>query len=1128
MKPKHQKAAYFAAKGLFSNLLNFYELENKISSLPETERGDAFEVFAEAYFRTQDLHQAAEVWPEKQLPESLRKKLGIPNDAGIDGVLKTNTDIYISYQVKFRSNRNSLSWDNDGLGKFLGQSDRVSQRILFTNSNDLSTVMDSRINFKPVKGNDLDRLNHEDFQTIENWLKTGLVQKHKNKPYPHQVDAINNILNELSINDRATAIMACGTGKTLLGLWVAEKQNVQTVLILLPSLALVRQTLHSWAKENNWDTFNFLCVCSDNTVIKGDDETILYQNDLDFSVTIQKKVVEDFLKNKNISRKVIFSTYQSCQIVAQVIPKDFSFDLAIFDEAHKTASRKDANYAFALQNENLPIKKRLFLTATPRHYKVNTKDKEGNQRLVYSMDDQKSYGRVAHQLSFRGAVQKDLICDYKVIISIVTSDMVNRAVFRKGEVVFGGDIIKAERIANILALKNAIEQYNVKRIFSFHNSVASAKSFTASTNEGVGVHLKDFNTLHVNGAMPTTKRESFLKEFEESKKAIISNARCLTEGVNVPAVDMVAFVAPKKSRVDIVQAVGRAMRKHEESGKKLGYILLPIFLQISENETIEQALAKTKFDTAWDVLQALQEQDESLVEIIAQMREERGKALGMNDNKLREKIEILGPELCINELRKSITTKIVNSLGSNWDERFGELEKFKEEHGHCNVPYNYQESKKLGVWVSIQREAYRKKILTLDRYEKLTNLGINWRLKASWEERFSEFVDFKKENGCSSVPYNDKNKNLMSWVANQRIKHKKRTLSSERFEALNNIGFEWNGQPSWDARFTDLVKFKEEHGHCNVPYSLPIGIWAGSQRRLYKQGLLTSDKCKKLNDIGFEWDPINAEWENKFIELVAFKKENGHCNASRECPQTKKLGTWIGVQRKIHKKGLLAQERYKRLNALGFVWDIKNTIWNERFAELNDFKKQYGRCMVPYPYPANRKLGTWVTEQRKSHKEGLLAQERYKKLNDLGFVWDRNNSSWEQMFAELLSFKDKNGHCNVSARYNVSKKLMTWVSQQRHLYKMGGNQLFLKRIDKLNAIGFIWDANVIEGLWKEKFAELVDFKKKNGHCRVPKNYGENPALSRWVQTQRYLYNTKNKRLTAERLELLNKIGFFVN
>jgi len=655
MKPKHKKAKYFSEKGIFTNLNNFNDLENRITKLPFNERGNAFEVFAEAYFKTQALTQAYEVWPDSEILQHIRNKLGLPStDMGIDGIFKTHNGEYHAYQVKYRTNRSGLSWDE--LSTFIGLSDKSHKRVLFTNSNDLSPILDSRINFYSIKGNDLDQLDQTDFQAIEEWIKSGSIFTERKKPKSHQIEAINDILQELSINDRATAIMACGTGKTLVALWIAEKRNAQTILVLLPSLALVRQTLHDWANENSWDKFNYLCVCSDATVVKSNDEIIFHQYDLDFPVTTKKEIVEEFLRNPNISRKIIFSTYQSSQIISQAMPQGFSFDLAIFDEAHKTASRQGVNYAYALQNQNLSIKKRLFLTATPRHYNINNKDKEGDQQVVFSMDDQKTYGRIAHQLSFRVAVKQDLICDYKVIISIVTSEMVNREVLKQGEVIIEGDVIKAQRIANILAIQSAVEKYEIKRIFTFHNSVSSAKSFTAKTNEGIGSYLKYFITLHVNGEMSSSKRDSLLKEFHESEKAIISNARCLTEGVNIPAVDMVAFISPKKSKVDIVQAAGRAMRKYKD--KKIGYILIPLFVQITENESIEQALDKTQFDAVWDVLQAMQEQDESLVEIINQLREDCGKALGINDNRLRDRLEFLGPKLSLNELSKSITTSI--------------------------------------------------------------------------------------------------------------------------------------------------------------------------------------------------------------------------------------------------------------------------------------------------------------------------------------------------------------------------------------------------------------------------------------------------------------------------------------
>ena len=1069
MASKHKKSSYFVSRiGLFNNLLSFSELENRISDLPEIDRGDAFEVFAEAYFNTQKIHQAQEVWPEKVLPESLRQQLGVLTDAGVDGVFKTRAGLFNAYQVKFRSNRAALTWDSDGLGKFFGQTDRVHERILITNSNDLSHITNTRLDFYSVKGNDLDRLNEADFKAIECWLKTGIVNREKKKPLLHQEVAINDILQEFNGANRTTAIMACATGKTLVSLWVAEQMNAQTILVLIPSLALVRQILHDWAKENNWDSFNFLCVCSDQTVVNDEDETILRRYDLDFAVTTQRKEVEEFLLNEKTKLKIVFSTYQSCQIVAEAMPHNFAFDLAIFDEAHKTASRKGANYSFALQDKNLSIKKRLFLTATPRHYNVNKKDKEGDQQVVFSMDDETIYGRIAHQLSFRSAVRKNLICDYKVLISIVTSEMVDRELLKQSEVVVGGDVIKAQRIANIIAVQRAIEKYGIQRIFSFHSSVSAAKSFTAKTNEGIGAYLKDFVTMHVNGEMSTSKRDSLLKEFKEANKAIISNARCLTEGVNIPAVDMVVFISPKKSRVDIVQAAGRAMRNY--AGKECGYILLPLFVQIADGETLEQAIEKTKFDTVWDVLQAMQEQDESLVEVIAQLREDRGKALGINDNRLRSFIEVLGPELLLDDLRKSITTNIIDNLGSTWDEKFGELVRFKRINNHCNVPRRYFDNPLLSYWVNQQRYGKRKNNLKLEHISKLEDIGFIWEpFDVLWEEKFNELVNFNKIYSHCNVPNNyPENPSLCLWVEAQRGRYKRNRLEQDRFNNLESVSFTWDARDAlWEGKFNELISFEKIHGHCDVPNNYPenpsLGVWVEAQRRRCRQKKMAKDRINRLENIGFSWNPkdeLSLLWQQKFEELRQFSVIHGHCNVSQNYVQNPWLGTWVSSQRDRYRQNRLEQDRIVRLESIGFVWNFKNEFviaWQQKFNELQEFRDVYGHCNITRNYLKNKQLATWVSEQRSQYKLNILKPDRISKLESIGFVWNFKNefvTAWEQKFDELKQFKNIYGHCNVPNGYFENKQLARWVIQQRTNYKK--NSLGLDRIAKLNELGFDW------------------------------------------------------------------------
>ena len=543
MTSRHSATPRLLSSGFFDRLTSFNEVEARISALPgNKERGDAFEIFAEAYFATQKIAQAQEVWPFEAVPLAQRQALSLDTgrDMGVDGTYLTVDGELRAYQVKFRSRRPALTWDE--LSTFMGLTDQVGQRVLFTNCETLPSLMQDRSGFVPIRGSDLDRLKAEDFEAMRQWLQSGQVKLARKQPLPHQQEALTAIAMGLQAQDRGTIVMACGTGKSLVSLWAAEQYDRKLMLVLVPSLALVRQLLHEWLRETAWENLSFMCVCSDPTVAKGADDVIVRQADLDFPVTTESEVVGRFISKPFNGVKIVFSTYQSAHVVAAGLPTTAdgspqAFDLAIFDEAHKTASREGTRFSFALEDANLPIRKRLFFTATPRHYDVRKKDKEGENTLVYSMDRPEVYGPVIHTLSFAEAARRGIICDYKVVISVVTSAMVDDYLLQHGEVLVEGNAVKARQVALQVALQKAVEKYGVSRIFTFHGSVVAARSFTSDDSEGIRQHLPDFTALHVSGEMPTSRREDQMKAFRQADKAVISNARCLTEGVDVPAVD---------------------------------------------------------------------------------------------------------------------------------------------------------------------------------------------------------------------------------------------------------------------------------------------------------------------------------------------------------------------------------------------------------------------------------------------------------------------------------------------------------------------------------------------------------------------------------------------------------------
>ena len=962
--PKHPKAGLYLQRKLFDGIAKFTDLEQRIADLPaKQERGDAFEVFVEAYLSTQPLHQAKTVWPFSAIPLAIKDRFALgQSDVGADGVFETHLGDYHAYQAKFRTDRPSLTWDE--LSTFMGLTDQIAERVVITNCEELSTVLSDRRGFYAIRGTDLDRLQTEDFEAIRNWLAGAIVAHTRKTPLPRQQDALDAIVKTLTEHDRATILMPCGTGKTLVALWAAEQLGSKKILVLVPSLALISQTLHAWLKETHWHNPSFLCVCSDSTVTSRAEDTLaLHQADVNFPVTTELEAVRTFLDRQTEGVKVIFSTYQSARVVAEGMTEDTRFDFGIFDEAHKTAGREAAQFSFALQDANLPISKRLFMTATPRHYRVRKPNKEGEAKLVYSMDVPEVYGPVAYRLSFAQAVQEKMICDYKVLISVVTTTMVNNELLRSGTVLIAGDEVKARQVANQLAIKDAIAKYKIGKVITFHKSVADAVSFTAQGSEGIGGHIPGLEAFHVNGTMASGKRDPIMRAFAEGDRTLISNARCLTEGVDVPAVDMVAFLSPKRSRIDIVQATGRAMRKNDVTQKTRGYVLLPLFLEEQVGERFEEAVVRSNFDEVWAVLQALQEHDEVLAETITQMRDARDFTGSFDDRIFREKVEVLAPNISLDILLQAITTKILDALvivHSSWESMFAALVKFKHHHGHCDVGLRHDLD--LALWIMGQREARGRGRLTDDQIRRLDGIGFVWEPRdVDWDAMFDALAQFKQSHGHCNVPLKwPENPQLGRWSEYQRHSHRRGKLNEYRQRRLETLGFEWD---SWEAMFGTLLQFKQQHGHCGVTHtssrSMILAAWITKQRSAQLRGQLNEDLVRRLDEIGFiwaratspcsddfrdtsevrstvvrrtvDWEAMlnevvnirpNVEWQAMFDTLVRFKQQYGHCNVPWDFPESPELFRWTERQRLVRECGM-SQERQQRLEALGFKWSLQ-------------------------------------------------------------------------------------------------------------------------------------------------------------------------------------------------------------
>jgi len=263
---------------------------------------------------------------------------------------------------------------------------------------------------------------------------------------------------------------------------------------------------------------------------------------------------------------------------------------------------------------------------------------------------------------------------------------------------------------------------------------------------------------------------------------------------------------------------------------------------------------------------------------------------------------------------------------------------------------------------------------------------------------------------------------------------------------------------NWEALFQALVAFKENQGHCGVPdrwsENPELGRWVSNQRKTFRKGKLSEERVVRLEALGFEWDPVRADWEAMFQALVAFKENQGHCRVPRKWSENPELGTWVSNQRQVFRKGELSEERVARLEALGFEWDPFTADWEALVQALVAFKENQGHCGVPDKWSENPELGRWVSRQRKTFKKGKLSEERVVRLEALGFEWDPFTADWEALVQALVAFKENQGHCGVPRRWSENPQLGRWVSTQRKTFKKG--KLSEERVARLEALGFEW------------------------------------------------------------------------
>ena len=618
-------------------------------SQSKSDQGTKFELLMQQYFLKSPLYSEIyeKVWMWSEFPYANT------HDIGIDLVAKfRDKDDYCAIQCKFYDVNNTVS--KDDVDSFLSASGksfyvdgveyRYSQRIIVSTTDKWSSNAEETIvgQFPPVIRIRLQDLKDSgiDWDSFTLDSIEDMKVSAKKKERPHQVEAIDAVLNGFNSTDRGKIIMACGTGKTFTSLKIAEAitNGTGNVLFLVPSISLLNQTLVEWSAQSKYK-FRVFAICSDPKASKTSD-TVNSITDLVIPATTNsKKLITEYNRVTDSTLNFFFSTYQSIDVVSSFQKESgINFNIIICDEAHRTtgvtlAGEDESNFVKVHNNDFIKGDKRLYMTATPRIYGDDSKKKanEGSA-LLCSMDDESIYGKEFYKLGFSKAVSLGLLADYKVIVLAVDEAYVSRSLQNlltdKSSELTLDDSVKIIGCLNGLSKRTVFENEEnyfvndptpMRRAVAFNSSIKASKRFVAMFEEiqnelklnGHDDSVVSVQLGHVDGtynAFARKKKIDWLKEnTADNSCRVLSNARCLSEGIDVPALDAVMFLNPRNSIVDIIQSVGRVMRRAE--GKQYGYIILPIGIPAGMEP--EDALNDNKrYKIVWDVLQALRAHDD--------------------------------------------------------------------------------------------------------------------------------------------------------------------------------------------------------------------------------------------------------------------------------------------------------------------------------------------------------------------------------------------------------------------------------------------------------------------------------------------------------------------------------------
>lgn len=981
-------------------------------------------------------------------------------------------------------------------------------------------------------------------------------------PWPHQLAAVDAVCVELAEGGKCQVALATASGKTHVGLWVAERLGAQRVLVLVPNLALIAQTADIWAQAAVGDVPPMLAVCSDT-------------GELALEATTDPSRVVEFLDEPGPAW--VFATYQSSFVLAEA---DCHFGLTVADEAHHLAGHVDKHYATVVRGE-IQTDRVLYMTATPRQFRRRKADVD-----LVGMDDVEAFGPRVFDFPLSDAVEAGVVADYRVIVAAVERDVFERVARRLED-----SEVDPYLLAGAIAVVRAMGELDLASCLSFHTRVDRARSFSALVGK-VAELLVDVRPPgpgwagFVHGGSSVRIRRRLLGRLADDRTwGVLANAKALGEGVDLPTLDAVAIVDPKNAEADVVQACGRALRRPGKGRKEVGTVLLPVLLGDGGVDDPLAGVDERSANLVAGVLRALRSHDTELSSRLDVTRRRLGRQVARPDSwallrkkaargLLRSRVQLWLPGGATGEIAGALALQVVRESTEAWEEAYGRLLTFVEKNGHARSAMSGPDtmtasaSTSLGAWCSRQRTLHKRGLLPAERVALLEALPRwSWTPREEgWWEAFDALADYVQVHGryptqARNHTFEWKGRRVAQFVNEVRQAYKKDGRGNshgwlhqfpDRIAALEALpGWVWNERDAeWEEHFAQLVRWVEANGHSDPRQGdlidgFDIGRWVSKQRsRLsgntymdnrrgeVRTEQLSQQRIDRLRALpGWVDNTREAMWEEGYRLLRTYVDEHGQVP-----PQRKFLigdfdiGRWIASQRHRYAKGTIEPERMRRLEEIPeWVWAPSSLAWPAAYKRLVAYAKEHGSCLrLPESRVDGFMLGAWATNQRRDYARGVLAKNRIEYLESVpGWVWSVPEAKFEMAIAAVEAFVAREGH---SAPYHSHREngipLRAWITRMRREHERG--ELTPDRVARLERIdGWSWDQPVSaeverRHLWESQFTRLQAWVVEHGHASPDQRViYQGTRLGAWVNKQRVKYRSGT--LTAERTARLEAL-----